>query len=302
MVRTDGSQPSGTGSNPVGAILYTAREISIISDSEKEGTMEELRINTERVVDFVVSFIRDEFKKADFQTAIIGLSGGVDSAVVASLCKLALGRTNTYGIILPYKDTPKESLDHAYLAGRSLGIRYLRFNITPQIDYYFRNFPQADNIRRGNKMARERMSILYDLSYHFQGLVVGTSNKSEIYLGYGTIHGDLAWAINPIGDLYKTQIYQIAEYLKIPEEIIKKKPSAELWPGQTDEEELGITYQEIDQVLYYYIDKQMNPEDIVKTKGISEEIVKKVINLVKKNEFKRRPAAIARIPDEIKYS
>ncbi|HDN97711.1 MAG: NAD(+) synthetase [Candidatus Omnitrophota bacterium] len=264
--------------------------------------MEELKINVERVVDFMVSFIRDEFKKANFRTAIIGLSGGLDSTVVASLCKIALGRTNTYGIILPYKDTPKEALDHAYLAGRTLGIRYLRFNITPQIDFYFRNFPQADNIRRGNKIARERMSILYDLSYHFQGLVVGTSNKSEIYLGYGTIYGDLAWAINPIGDLYKTQIYQVAEYLKIPEEIIKKKPSAELWPGQTDEGELGLSYDEIDRVLFYYIDRQMNPEDIVKTKGISEDVVKKVVNFVKKSEFKRRLGAIAKIPDEVKYS
>jgi NAD+ synthase len=231
------------------------------------------------------------------------MSGGVDSTVVGYLCRLAFGKPNTYGIILPYKNTPKVSVDHAYLVGRTLGIRYLRFNVTPQIDYYFKNFPQADKIRIGNKIARERMSILYDLSYHFNGLVVGSSNKSEIYLGYGTIFGDLAWLINPLGDLFKTEIYQLAEFLGVPKEIIEKKPSAELWEGQTDEDELGFTYKEADIVLYYYVEKNMSADEIAnQVKEVSKEKIYKIIERVRNTDFKRKPPKIAKIPEEIKYS
>ncbi|HOK56064.1 MAG TPA: NAD+ synthase [bacterium] len=262
-----------------------------------------LKINPERVRDFLVEFLRDEFKKANKGVAVFGMSGGVDSTVVGYLCKMAFGRNNTYGIILPYKNTPKISVDHAYMVGRTLGIRYLRFNVTPQIDYYFKNFPQADRIRIGNKISRERMSILYDLSSHFDGIVVGSSNKSEIYLGYGTLFGDLAWLINPLGDLFKTEIYQLAQFLGIPEEILKKKPSAELWEGQTDEEELGFTYQDADIILYYYVEKNMKVEEITgQIKNLSPEIINKVIEKVKKTEFKRKAPKIAKIPDEIKYS
>jgi NAD+ synthase len=262
-----------------------------------------LKINPERVRDFLVEFLRDEFKKANFQNAILGMSGGLDSTVVAYLCKNAFGRTNTYGIIIPYKNTPKTSVDHAYMVGRTLGIRYLRFNITPQIDYYYQNFPQADKIRIGNKIARERMSILYDLSVHFGGMVVGSSNKSEIYLGYGTLFGDLAWLINPLGDLFKTEIYQLAEFLGVPKEIIEKKPSAELWEGQTDEDELGFTYKEADIVLYYYIEKNMSADEIAnQVKEVSKEKIYKIIERVRNTDFKRKQPKIAKIPEEIKYS
>lgn len=262
-----------------------------------------LKINPEKVRDFLVEFLREEFLKADTKVAIFGMSGGLDSTVVGYLCKLAFGKNNTYGIILPYKNTPKESVDHAYMVGRTLGIRYLRFNVTPQIDYYFKNFPQAEKIRIGNKISRERMSILYDLSMHFGGIVVGTSNKSEIYLGYGTIFGDLAWLINPLGDLFKTEVYQLAEYLGVPKEILNKKPSAELWEGQTDETELGFNYKEADVILYYYIEKNMAPDEIVNhVKEINKDIIYKVIERVKKTEFKRKPPKIAKIPEEVKYS
>ncbi|MGC8976708.1 MAG: NAD+ synthase [Candidatus Ratteibacteria bacterium] len=262
-----------------------------------------LKINPQKVRDFLVEFLRDEFKKANKEVAIFGMSGGIDSTVLGYLCKIAFGKNNTYGIILPYKNTPKISVDHAYLVGRTLGIRYLRFNITSQIDYYFKNFPQADNIRIGNKIARERMSILYDLSAHFGGLVVGSSNKSEIYLGYGTLFGDLAWLINPLGDLFKTEIYQLAQFLGVPEEILKKKPSAELWEGQTDEDELGFTYHDADIILYCYVEKNMKLEEIVNQyKNLNLETVNKVIERVKKYEFKRKSPKIAKIPDEIKYS
>ncbi|MCM8767848.1 MAG: NAD+ synthase [Candidatus Omnitrophica bacterium] len=262
-----------------------------------------LKINPERVRNYLVEFLRDEFKKANKEIAIFGMSGGIDSTVLGYLCKFAFNRNNVYGIILPYKNTPKISVDHAYLVGRTLGIKYLRFNVSPQIDYYFKNFPQADKLRIGNKIARERMSILYDLSVHFNGLVVGSSNKSEIYLGYGTLFGDLAWLINPLGDLFKTEIYQLAEFLGVPKEILNKKPSAELWEGQTDEEELGFSYKDADIILYYYIEKNMKPEEIVnQDKNLNIELVKKVIERVKNTEFKRKGPKIAKIPDEIKYS
>jgi len=145
------------------------------------------------------------------------------------------------------------------------------------------------------------MSILYDLSSHFKSLVVGTSNKSEIYLGYGTLHGDTAYDINPVADLYKTQIYQLSEYLKIPEEIRIKKPSAELWEGQTDEEELGFSYEVADKVLFYYFEKNMKQQDIMKEIKIDESTFLKIIERVEKYEFKRKPPLIAKIPDEIKY-
>ena len=263
--------------------------------SEKGGIMENLKINCEKVVDFIISFLKEEINRGGVNLAVFELSGGIDSSVVATLCKMALGKNNTFGIILPYKDTPKESVDLAYSAGRKIGIRYMRFNITPQIDYYYRNFPQAGRTRRQNKMARERMSILYDLAFHFNGVVVGKSNKSEIYLGEGTIYGDFAYDINPIADLYKTQIFQLAEYLKIPQEIIEQKKEIKIG------EENSVPYQIVDSVIYYYVEKGMKPSDISSTINLKETDVKKIIEKINKSENMRKQPLIAKIPDEIKY-
>jgi len=258
--------------------------------------MENLKINCEKVSDFVVSFLKEEINRKGVSSAVFELSGGVDSSVVATLCKMALGKSNTFGIILPYKDTPKESVDLAYNAGRNIGIRYMRFNITPQVDYYYRNFPQARRIRKQNKMAREKMSILYDLASHFNGVVVGKSNKSEIYLGEGTRYGDFAYDINPVADLYKSQIFQLAEYLKIPQEIINQKKEIKL------EKENTVPYQIVDSVIYYYIEKEMKPSDISSTINLKETDVKKIIDKINNSESMRKPPLIAKIPDEIKYS
>lgn len=252
------------------------------------------RINAEKVVDYIVSFLRDELQKLNAIAAVFELSGEMDSYIVSNLCKMAIGRDNTYGIILPYKDTPKDALDNAFHTGRILGIRYLRFNITSQIDYYFRNFPQADRERKEDKMARERMSILYDLSSHFNGVVVGTVNKSKLYLGYGTSHGNFAFDLNPIGDLYKTQIYQVAEYLKIPQEIGEREKRIEKEAGRE------IT-DEIDLILHYHIDRGLVADEIIKTKGLDAEKVKNVLQKVKATEFMRKLPPIAKIPDEVKY-
>ncbi len=258
--------------------------------------------NAARVASYLVAFLADEFKKANYRCALVGVSGGLDSAVVVNLCARALGPANTFGIILPYRETARVTLDHAYLVARSSGIRYMKIDISRQVDEYFRNFPQADRVRIGNKIARERMAVLYDLSRHFHALVVGTSNKSERYLGYGTLYGDLACALNPVGDIYKTEMYPLAEYLKVPSEVIKKAPSAELWPGQTDEGELGLSYTEIDAVLQAYVDRKIPPEEIVRTTGLKEEVVRRIVEIVKKTEFKRRLPLVALIPSEIKYS
>ena len=199
----------------------------------------------------ITSFIYDTVKEAGYSKVIVGLSGGVDSALVAGLCTLALGRDNVIGVMMPYKDSHPDSLAHAELLVKFLHITSYCVPITEMVDTYFEWFESdADIFRRGNRMARERMCILYDLSAKYKALVVGTSNKSEIFTGYCTQYGDSASAFEPIAHLYKTEVYEIAKTIKIPEEIIQKPPTADLWEGQTDEDELGICYAELDRILY----------------------------------------------------
>jgi NAD+ synthase len=162
------------------------------------------------------------------------------------------------------------------------------------IDSFFEHDPDADANRRGNRMARERMCFLYDYSYKNQALVIGTSNKTELLLGYGTIFGDLASAINPIGDLYKTQIRQLAEFLKVPPEIITKPPSADLWTGQTDEGEIGYSYAEIDQLLYFLVDKRYSREMLLDLK-FPAKMIKNIQDRIQRSQFKRRPPIIAKL-------
>ena len=157
---------------------------------------------------------------------------------------------------MPYRTSSEESLSHAALVVEAIGIETMTVEITPQVDAYFGAFPDAPQLRRGNKMARERMTILYDHSARWQGLVLGTSNKTELLLGYGTLHGDMASALNPLGDLYKTQVWALAEAMGVPAPIVTKQPSADLWHGQTDEHELGFGYREVDRLLYLMIDER----------------------------------------------
>lgn len=249
--------------------------------------MKEFKINPEEIKEKLVKFIREEVQKAGLSRAILGLSGGVDSATVAFLSSMALGSKNVWGILMPYKTNSPQSIEHAQMIVKILGINSQIIDITPMVDNYFKNFPDASNIRKGNKMARERMSILYDLSAKYEALVIGASNKSELLLGYGTIYGDIACAIMPLGNLYKTHVRQLAKHLGIPEEIIQKAASAELWPGQTDEEEMGLTYEEVDKFLYQMIDCKKSLKEL-KICGFKEDFIKKVSKMVKKNEFKRR--------------
>ncbi|MBC7321146.1 NAD+ synthase, partial [bacterium] len=230
-------------------------------------------------------FIKDETKKFDIDRVVIGLSGGLDSSVSATLAVDALGRENVFGFLLPYKTTSKENLEDAQLMVKILGIQAETIDITPIVDSYFKT-DDVDRLRKGNFIARVRMCILFDKSNELNALVLGTSNKTELLLGYGTIYGDMASAINPLGDLYKTQIRTLAREIGIPERIISKPPTADLWIGQTDEGELGITYEEADDILYNLIEKRISPSILVE-RGYDIAKINKVINLVKKNQFKR---------------
>ncbi|MBI3782072.1 MAG: NAD+ synthase [Deltaproteobacteria bacterium] len=244
----------------------------------------------------LTAFIANEVRKVGIERVVVGLSGGVDSAVSCMLAAESLGAQNVLAIKMPYKLSSAESLQHADLVIECSGVEALRVDITPQVDAYFERFPDADNMRRGNKMARERMTILYDHSARWKGLVLGTSNKTELLLGYGTLHGDMASAINPIGDLYKTQVWALAEALGVPEPIVKKQPSADLWAGQTDEAELGFGYREVDALLYRMVDKRYSRAELCAA-GFPETFVKRVGDMVRHSQFKRRLPVIAKISE-----
>jgi len=254
----------------------------------------DVTINCELLRKILVGFIENEVHKMGFRRAVIGVSGGVDSALSAFLAAQALGPESVWGLVMPYKTSSPASVAHAQLVVQKLKIHSALIDITPMIDVYFERFPEADALRRGNKMARERMTILYDHSAVLSALVLGTSNKSELMLGYGTLYGDMASAINPLGDLFKTQVWQLARHVGVPEEIMQKKPSADLWEGQTDEEELGFTYEEVDQVLMLMIDKRYEIADLVGA-GFDEKFVRKVFEMVQSSQFKRRLPVIAKV-------
>ncbi len=257
-------------------------------------SVELLKINSKAVTDLLIHFLQEEIYKVGLSKAVLGLSGGVDSSVVGALLAKALGPENVTGLIMPYRLSNPESRQHAELLADTFGFPFEVRDISPMVDAFFADEPDADVVRKGNKMARERMCLLYDFSAKHRALVVGTSNKTELLLGYGTIFGDLASAINPIGDLYKTQIWDLARYLGVPEVIVNKPPSADLWVGQTDEKELGYTYHEIDQLLYYLVDLRYSNEMLLDL-GYSQKTIDDISKRIQRNQFKRRPPVIAKI-------
>ena len=256
--------------------------------------MNKLDLNLKEVHSELVEFLRESFKKVGFSKAVLGLSGGIDSALVAYLLRDALGKENVLAIMMPYKSSNPDSLNHAKLVIEDLKINSKTIEITDMIDAYFKNEKEATSLRMGNKMARERMSILFDYSSKENSLVVGTSNKTEIYLGYSTQFGDSACALNPIGDLYKTNIWDLSRYLKIPNELIEKKPSADLWEGQTDEQEMGLTYKEADQVLYRMLEENKTVEEVL-AEGFNKDLVDNIVRRMNRSEYKRRMPLIAKI-------
>lgn len=251
-------------------------------------------LHCEFVQKILAGFIVNEVRKAGFSRVVVGLSGGVDSALSAYLGAEALGGENVWALLMPYKTSSPESREHAELVVKQLRIQSDVIDITPMVDAYYERFPESDHVRRGNKMARERMTILFDHSAKLEALVLGTSNKTELLLGYGTLYGDMASAINPLGDLYKTQVRQLARYMGIPEAIVRKAPSGDLWVGQTDEAELGFTYEEVDQVLNLMVDRRYEIPEIVAA-GFDERFVRSVLAKVQASQYKRRPPLIAKI-------
>jgi len=257
--------------------------------------MKRFELNYQLIAKTLKDFLKEELDKTGLKKFVLGLSGGIDSAVVLYLAAEAIGPENIYALSLPYKSSVAESEQHARLCAEQTGVNYQVIEITSQIDAYFNKVaPDADTLRRGNKMARERMTVLYDHSAKYGALVLGTSNKTEILLGYGTQYGDTASALNSIGDLYKTQVFKLAEYLKVPAEIIKKRPTADLWVGQADEDELGFTYAEVDKLLYQLIDKKQTTAELQK-EGFALEFIERVSGMIKRSEFKRRLPLIAKI-------
>ncbi len=256
--------------------------------------MIDLTINTELARKILTGFIQSEITRAGFSRAVVGLSGGVDSALSCYLAAEARGAENVLAVRMPYKTSSVDSLDHAQMVIDILGVQSLTIPITEMVEPLFERFPEMSQIRRGNVMARARMIILYDQSEAFKGLVVGTGNKTEILLGYTTLYGDSACAINPNGDLYKTQLRQLARAMGVPPVIVDKAPSADLWLGQTDEGELGFTYAEVDQLLYLLVDKRYTPEDCIQA-GFQESFVREVVNRVRRSHYKRLMPPIAKL-------
>ncbi len=253
-----------------------------------------LKIRCDLVEKILVSSIRDSIHKNGFKNAIVGVSGGLDSAVVAALCRKALGARHTFALLLPYRISSPASLEHGKMVCSKLKIAYEVIDISPAVDAYFERFPTENPLQVGNKCARERMSVLYDFSVRKKALVAGTSNKSELLVGYSTQFGDAAAAFLPIGDLYKTQVFELARHLGIPEEIVAKKPSADLWPGQTDEGEIGIPYKDLDIILHLMIDRRWDEGDIVE-RGYPLALIRRVKKMIVDSQFKRTMPPVVKL-------
>ena len=257
------------------------------------GDLTPLRIDEALVRTMLVSFLRNETLKTGATRLVLGVSGGVDSAVVAALAAEALGPENVLGLFTPYRTTADRSKADAQAVARAFGIRLEEVPITAQVDSYFADLPPVDKVRMGNKMARERKSIEYDRSWP-DGLVLGTSNKTELLLGYGTQFGDLACALDPVGDLYKTQLRELAIHIGVPPGVIDKPPSADLWEGQTDEGELGFTYADADVILYHLVDRRVRAADLVAA-GFDATLIATLRERIRRNHFKRVMPLIAKV-------
>ena len=260
----------------------------------RERVLAGLALHAPLAVQVLTSFLRDAVETTGTAGVVVGLSGGIDSALSAALAARALGPERVHAFLLPYRTSSPESVADARLVAGHLGIPHRQIDISPMVDAYFENEPDADPGRRGNKMARERMTILFDQAKKLGCLVLGTSNKTEILLGYSTVFGDNASSINPLGDLYKHQVWQLARHLGLPDQVVGKRPSADLWPGQTDEGDLGFDYQTADEVLYLLFDLGLSPAEVVE-RGYDERVVQRIVRFEQQFRFKRRLMLIARL-------
>jgi len=265
---------------------------------------DELAIDTGVARRVIAEFIRGQLRQAGFERAVLGLSGGIDSALVAYLVADAIGAERLLCVMMPYKTSSPDSQGDAEAVVAALGCASELVEITGMVDGYFgadgvegEGGPDAlvaSPLRRGNFMARMRMATLYDRSVTWRGLVVGTGNKTESLIGYTTLFGDSACAFNPIGDLYKSQVRQLSAAMGVPEAVIRKAPSADLWPGQTDETEAGFTYPVLDRVLYWRVDRRRSVDDMV-AMGFDRALVERVDRMIAGAEFKRQVPPIAKL-------
>jgi NAD+ synthase len=255
---------------------------------------EELAIDTAVARRVIGEFIRGQLRQAGFERAVLALSGGIDSALVAYLVAEAIGADRLLCVLMPYRTSSDASQEDATEVVRRLGAASELVDISPMVDAFFAATPDASPIRRGNVMARQRMTVAYDRSVTWGGLVVGTGNKTESLIGYTTLFGDSACAFNPIGDLYKSQVRQVSAAIGVPAQIIRKPPSADLWPGQTDEQEAGFTYPVLDRLLYWRVDRRRDDEEMVAL-GFDLDLVARVDRLIATSEFKRQVPPIAKL-------
>jgi NAD+ synthase len=254
----------------------------------------ELAIDTDVARRVIAEFIRGQLRQAGFERLVLGLSGGIDSALVAYLVAEAIGADRLLCVLMPYRTSSPASRADAEAVVADLGCASEVVDISPMVDPLFATEPDAAPLRRGNAMARQRMIVLYDRSVTWGGLVVGTGNKTESLIGYTTIFGDNACAFNPIGDLYKSQVRQVSAAIGVPDAIIRKAPSADLWPGQTDETEAGFTYPQLDRLLYWRIDQRRSVDEVVAL-GFERDLVERVDRMVAGAEFKRQVPPIAKL-------
>jgi len=251
-------------------------------------------VNPDVALAMIDRFLTEEMAKTGLKGFVVGLSGGVDSALSCALAAHAVGPDKVLAVKLPFRTSSPASEEDADLVIDGLGVRAERVDITPMVEAYFRDEAGASALRKGNYMARTRMACLFDLSAREGALVLGTSNKTELLFGYGTWYGDMASSLNPIGDLYKTQVWQLANHMGLPQSVIEKPPSADLWPDQTDEAEMGIRYTEADAILYLLVDERYTVEEVADV-GYPEARVADVLRRVEGSQFKRRLPIIAKL-------
>jgi NAD+ synthase len=258
----------------------------------------------EKIITTLKRFLTNMMLRTGSNGYVIGLSGGIDSALSATLAVEAVGANKVFGILMPYKLSSDSSITDAMELVEKLKIDYIKIDISPMIDIYYDKIDDSNRLRAGNKMARERMSILFDKAHEMNRLVLGTGNRTEICLGYTTWYGDSACSVNPLGELYKTEVRQLAKILGIPDSIITKSPSADLWAGQTDEDEIGVSYEQIDNLLKELIDNNIYSISELEKKGLNTHDISRVVSMINSNYFKRKLPEIAplertSIPDNI---
>jgi NAD+ synthase len=254
----------------------------------------DLALDVAATIRILEGFIKSEVERTGLHRVVLGLSGGIDSALAAYLAVRALGPSGVVGVLMPYRTSSPSSVRDAEAVVGALGIVAERFEISELVDVFSAKAGNVGPRRLGNVMARVRMLVLYDRSVEHDALVLGTSNKTELLLGYGTIHGDLASALNPLGDLYKTQVRALSRALGVPKTILDKPPSADLWPEQTDEADLGGSYDEIDRILALLVDARVSAGTVV-AKGFSRETVMSIRRRITSSQFKRRMPVIAKV-------